>query len=394
MIKRIREILVLLSICLIMITISGCWNNRDVTEISIAAAVGIDKTDDHKIEVTVQLVKPAAMKLGEGGGGGGKEKAVEVFSSTGETVFECFRNLLVIVNKKIFFGHLQLIVIGEQMARDSLGDVLDIFARDHEASRQAGVIIAKGTSAKEILAAESTLEKIPALHILSILKSNASFAKTKKLMLIDVLKVIGSSGKNPTIGVIEVAEEEEKSSLKHMKIEGSAAFKKDKLIGWLNSQETRGLLFVEDQVKSGIIDIPNPLDKDKKVAIEMIRSSGKKDVKIKDEKLVFLIEIKEEGNIGDQQGNGDLTTPELIQKLEEETAKAIEKNIRDVVELAQKEYHCDIFGFGEIVYRKHLNYWQQVQENWDEEFSNTPVEIKVTAKIRRAGLIKKPIMSK
>ncbi|WP_028308811.1 Ger(x)C family spore germination protein [Desulfitibacter alkalitolerans] len=385
--------LILLNICLVMISITGCWNNKDVTEINIAAAVGIDKSDDHKIELTVQLVKPDAMKLGEGGGGG-KEKAVEVFSITGDTVFECFRNLLIIVNQKIFISHLQLIVIGEQMARDGLSDIMDFFARDHEANRQAGVIIAKGTSAKEILTAESTLEKIPALHILSVLKNNASFAKTQKLMMIDVLKEISSPGKNLTIGVIEGAKEKEKPSLKDMKIEGSAAFKNDKLIGWLNSQETRGLLFTGDQVKSGIINIPNPLNEDKKVAIEMIRSSGKKDVKIKDEKLVFLIEIKEEGNIGDQQGNGDLTTPELIQKLEEEVAGAIEKDIRDIVDLAQKEYQSDIFGFGEIVYRKHLNYWQQVQENWDEEFSSTPVEIKVTAKIRRAGLIKKSILPK
>ncbi|MBZ4646966.1 MAG: hypothetical protein JG777_2455 [Clostridia bacterium] len=389
MVSWIKKVMVLLNICLSLVMTTGCWNNRDVMQISLAAAVGLDKTDDNKIELTVQLVKPSAIKKDQEGSGG-KEKAVWVLSSRGDTIFEAVRNTLTTANRKIFFSHVQLMIIGEELAREGIMDVLDFFERDHETNRKVDILIAKGTTAKEILNAESGLEDIAAMHITDILKNDAAVAKIKKIMLLDLLKEIDSPGKDPTIGVIEVVKKEEKLLIKDMKVQGTAVFKKDKLMGWLNPIETRGLLFVEDKVKSGIINIPNPLDKNKKVAIEMIRSRGKTNVQLKEDKLVLSIEVEEEGNIGEQQGNEDLTTPEMVKKLEEEIEEAIEKEIRDVVELAQKKYKCDIFGFGEIVHKKHLNYWKQVKDNWNEEFSHIPVEIKVTSRIRRSGLIKNP----
>lgn len=389
--NRIRKLMVFLSVFLIMITATGCWSYRDVTEISFAAAAGLDKTDDNKIELTVQLVKPSAIKGGRKEGcGGGKEKAVWVISDRGDTAYEAVRNLLTTANRRILYSHVQLMVIGEKLAREGVTDVLDLFERTHETNRKADVVIAKGATAREILEAESQLEDIPAVHIAEIIKNGMFVAKMKRVILVDFLKEIESPGKDPVVSRIEVVNKEEKLYIRDMKVEGAAAFKKDKLVGWLDPTETRGLLFVENKVRSGIINIPNPLDRNKKVAVRMMRSSGKKDVRVRDGKLVFIIDIKEEGDLADQQGSGDLTTPEMVGKLQEETEKAIEKEIRDAAQVAQKKYKCDIFGFGEVVHRKYLDYWKQVKDNWEEEFSRIPVEIKVVSRIRRSGLVKNP----
>lgn len=61
--------LLLIILYLTMIITTGCWNNRDVSDISFAVAVGLDKTHDDKIELTIQLVKPSAMKSSQNGGG-------------------------------------------------------------------------------------------------------------------------------------------------------------------------------------------------------------------------------------------------------------------------------------------------------------------------------------
>lgn len=370
------------------ITITACWDNMDLTEKAFVTAVGIDKISENKIGLTLQIVKPTIIKAGEQGSSE-KEEAVWVFSNTGDTIFEAAKNQMTTANRKPFYNHAELMVIGEEFARSGIKEALDFWERNHEPRMNANIIIAKGMTAKEILMAKSELEDIPSMHITDILENNEALAKIKKVTIIDVLKQLIQPGLNPVIGVIEVAKKEKIKKIKNFRVEGSAIFKKDKLIGWLNSIETRGLLFIQDEVKSGVINVPNPLDKNKKVAIEIARSSGKIDAKVKDGELVFLIQVKVVGNIADQQGNGDLTTQEILKKLEEEAEKVIEKEIWDVVKIAQKKYKSDFIGFSGVVYRKYLDYWKQVQDNWEDVFSNTPVEINVKVNIKRTGIIGK-----
>lgn len=376
--------------CLIMIMTVGCWNNRDVTEMSFIVAVGFDRTDTNKIECTVQLVKPSM--IGQNSNkSSGKQKAVTVFTTTGETVFEAIRNLLTTVNRKPFWSHLQLIVIGERMAQDGILDIIDSLARDHEIRYQVNMMIAKGMSAKEVMHMESTLEDIPAMHLKEISKNSTSLSKIRELLFIDLLKDMSSVKKEVLIGTFEHEKRgKEKRLIKNNGLEGAAVFKKDRLIGWLTPIETRAFLFTEDKVKGDILNIDNPLEKNKRVSIEIIRSNGKKDIQWKNGALGASIEIKAEGEIGEQQGRGELTTSDRMHRLEEETSASIEKEIQNVVALTQKKYRSDIFGFGNIVYQKYPALWHRMQENWEEVFSTMPIEIKVSIKIKRSGLVSKP----
>ena len=58
---------------MLSILLPGCWDNTDLTDINIVTALGIDKDEDGKIIVTVQVAEPAAVQLTSSthGGGGG-----------------------------------------------------------------------------------------------------------------------------------------------------------------------------------------------------------------------------------------------------------------------------------------------------------------------------------
>jgi spore germination protein KC len=53
----------------------------------------------------------------------------------------------------------------------------------------------------------------------------------------------------------------------------------------------------------------------------------------------------------------------------------------------QHELKVDVFGYGEVVHRHYPKYWRQVKANWDEQFSNTPVDLQVDVKIRLLGTV-------
>ncbi|WP_438825873.1 Ger(x)C family spore germination C-terminal domain-containing protein [Neobacillus drentensis] len=42
---------------------------------------------------------------------------------------------------------------------------------------------------------------------------------------------------------------------------GAAVFKKDKLIGWMDETETRGILWLRNEIEGGVISIKVPKEK-------------------------------------------------------------------------------------------------------------------------------------
>ncbi len=363
---------------------TGCWNNRDLAQLSIGTGIGIDKAGEGRILITVQIVKPSsAMKKGQGSGTGDKKSVTNV-TQVGDSVFEALRDILKKVNNKIFLSAAQIIIIGEDIARDGVADILDFFERDHEIQIKTNIAIAKGITARELLEMNSEASEIPAGYIAETLENGDGRAKTIKTMLIDLSKIIEMPGKQMVIGTVS------KNESKTVDAEGTAVFYTDKLVGWLSPEETRGYLFAAGKVKSTIITFWNPSSPQKRVSVEIIRSSSKLGVEWENGRPVFTIKIKSEGNLADQQDGGDLTEKDVLDQCEQELRQQIMRDVEEMLKISQKQCKSDILGFGEIIHKYHLKYWRGAEANWKEIFSQTPVKIEVEAKIRRSGLIARP----
>jgi len=366
--------------------LTGCWNNRDLTEINIVAGLGLDRTEDGKILLTVQVVEPAAIQStssGKGKGGGVQPKPVFVASYEGETVFEAIRNMLSIVDKRLFLSTAQVLILGERLTQDGIEEVLDFFQRDHEIDYSMTVLVAKGVTPREILEMENDMDSIPAVYINEAIENTVSRGTVKKTMLIDLIKDMEGSGTQPSIGQISKASEKEVS------IEGAAVFKDGRLAGWLDPYETRGYLFAIDKVKSAIVNVP--ADKGK-IAMEIIRSKGKIKVAFDNgEPSMLNVNVETEANVGEYGGKGRLDSPDNLSILEKNLKEEIKKEIMMALDKTQKEYSSDIFGFGSYVHKYHPQYWKNAKKDWNDIFSKLPTDIQVDAKIIRTGIIKSPV---
>lgn len=384
--KYYNKLLLILSITLML---TGCWNNRDLTDLAIMTGIAFDKGEDGRFEITVQIVKPEAMKT-SGEGGGSEKKAFNNVSSTGETVFECARNLIAKINKKVYFGQVQLMVISEDFARDGVSKIFDLFERDTETRRRADLIIAKGMEAKTVLESESRMSRLPATHETEALEASRHFGKTLKVTFIDALKVLNKEEYSFVLPTINKINNTGKVFQEDLLTEGSAVIKKDKLVGFLGPLETRGYLLADDKIETTIINIPSPLHSNKITSIEVIRTKGKTISKIVDGKPVLSIEVTAEGNIGEQQEKADLTKPDMVKALEDTVQKEMKDEINNAVKITQKEFKSDVFGFIDEIYRNYYSDWTKSFHNWSNIYSQTPVKIEVKFKIRRSGLIREP----
>lgn len=404
-----KKICLVLIFFLITLIPSGCWNRRELDSLSFVMALGIDKDKtENKITLTAQILKPAEVKAPAGGGmsGAGSPKGVWVTTSTGKTVFDALHNFTFEAGRELFLPFTRVVVIGEEAARAGVAPLVDMLERDHEFRRNIWVLVAKG-KAKNVLEAEHEQEKIPARAIERLIKVSAATSMAPMVKLNDFLAMMASKSSDPFAAAVEVFEkrrdegdesqeggEKKEKKVKRIKTGGTAVFKKDKLAGWLDNTETRGLLWILGKVRSGIIVIPAPEgSRDQEISLEIIRAESKLKPKIEDGNIYMTIEIKEEGNLGEQMVPGDLAKPEKFKLLEEEQAKVIEREVRSALEKAQQEWGVDIFGFGEAVHRAYPKEWEILKKRWDEEFPMVEVEIKVEAKLRRLGFNTKRVMS-
>lgn len=391
MIREKNTRILLTEIVLILtLALTGCWNWHELNTLGIVMASGFDLAPDGKISVTMQIVRPGEISNPRSEKGSAGSEAVWVVTSTGDTVFDAVQNATMKVDRKLFWPHNKVFVIGEDLAREGVSPVLDWIDRDPESRRLPKLLVARGR-AQDIMEVESELENVSALYLENLVNVSDNTSMAVEVRIHDFLKMLVSEGRDPYASRIELLDGEKKQTI----LTGAAVFRKDWLAGWLDRSETRGLLWVLGKVKSGVIVVPSPLEKEKKVSLEIIRANSRIEPIIKENGLpAIIVKIQEEGNLAEQMSVDDLTKPENWYLLEEYQAAAIENEVKTVLHVAQNELGTDIFGFGEAVHRQYPQVWQELKDSWPQIYPSVEVEVIVSAKLRRTGISTKPNIPK
>ncbi|MGE5593250.1 MAG: Ger(x)C family spore germination protein [Betaproteobacteria bacterium] len=397
--KRALRAAALPLIATIMATATGCWNRREIETVGFVLAAGVDEAQEEgKIQLTVQMAKPFAIGGGEGPSGTTGEKPFWVVSSTGHTVFEAVRNLLSQSPRRPFWAHNRFIVIGEELARKGIRDVLDLFCRDGESRLRVWMVVAEGAKASDLLQTEFELERMPAEGAMGLLQSaREGLSTVGEDMLNDFLQRLEGEGIDPIATRAEIVSRPQEFDIRgelkretiggSLRLTGAAVFKDDRLVGWLNKPETRGFNWVVGRVQSGIIVIENPREEGKFIGLEILRAKGDFKPEVRSGKVTVTVKIEAEANVGDVQGFVDLLESRGVwASMERRMATAIENEVMAAVAKAQ-ELGSDIFGFGAELSRRDPKKWaDEFRDRWDEEFRNIDVQVEVKARLRRSGL--------
>jgi len=323
----------------------------------------------------------------------------------GRTIFGAVRRLSLIVPKRLFFAQNRDILLGENLSRRGLSDVIDFFDRSVEIRKFTYILVAQG-KVEELMDTPNTHEICPTLRIEGLMRHQHQASRFPDVNLGDFLRFLAAEGQEPYCAVVKVEKnpthvlrprtpfDPAPEPLFNIKVAGAALFRGDKLVGFLNEDETRGLLWIQGRVRGGYLEVPSPVRKGKYVSLDILRSEARVVPEITgDGRLRVTVKIREEANLAETQGFIYLDRPEVVKRLEALQAKTIAREIHSAVRKAQ-EYKSDVFGFGAAFHRRYPREWRAMKATWNEEFFPL-VEVRVVAdaKIRRAGLrIEPPVV--
>lgn len=388
--KRILA-LILLHI-VVTLLLSGCWNRRELNELAIAVAAGVDWVDD-RYRLTVQVAIPGQLTAKKSGG---PQAPATLFTAEGDTIFEASRRMTQVSPRKIYFSHLRMFLMDEAMAREGIAKVLDLLSRDHEFRPDFYLVITRGATAEETLKIMTQMETIPANKLYESLQtSEKAWSASMTVTLDELINDLTSSGKHPVLtGLIITGDRDIGRTRKNvenidtpgqLKYSGLAVFKLDKLIGWLNEKDSRNYRLISGDVKSSVSFIP--CKNEGKIIIETLRTDSKLKGRIVESRPEMDIRINMEGNIGAVECSGlDLSEPATVRELEAEMEENLKRSLESVVDKVQSKFKVDIFGFGEAFRRSHPREWKEMEKTWNERyFPNLKTNIHVDYKIRRTG---------
>nr|WP_238480760.1 Ger(x)C family spore germination protein [Desulforadius tongensis] len=404
----------LLSIGLVLLLLllqSSCWDKVEVEQLAIVMAIAVDKGENGLVRTTVQVINPKGIAGGTGknmagGGGGGQNQAYRNISDHGRTIFEAVRGMQSNIPRELYFSHNQVVIISEELAREGVAKLMDFFDRNPQIRRNNWLLISKRDASQyEIINAPNPLEIVPAQRIVGIIKEKERSTAYAINQLGDFLELLSCRGVDAyTAGIglspnMAVAESDQnkntgsagESLREDVNVTQTAVFRDDRLVGWLNERESRGLLWIKGRMSNASVTVEYD-QKHGNVSVEALQGKGKiKPVVTREGQIIMNIDVKVKGSVSEVDTFIDLSKPENLSRVEKKLAQEIKEDIRLALEKVQREYKADVFGFGENLYRHYPGYWHQVANRWGEIYPEIEVVINVKAEIPRTGLVSKPI---
>lgn len=389
MLKKMQQTYKYALVFLSFLLLSGCWDKIDLKELSIVTAISLDQADEPgEIVLTVHIIKPSSFKSGKEGSGGSQGKSNFNVQGRGATIYDALINIMKKVPKTLYFSHNELLIFGEAVAEKGLGKYIDFFIREHEHRRTVSVIVVKG-KANELMNETVNLENTPAQELKQLITYHN---KTSQSPIVDLQQFVKPLLSKTTSSIAPVMKVNLINQKKVAAFVGTALFKKDKLVAYLNQKQTKGFMFTLGKAEDRTFHIDAPGCKGE-IAFHFISISRKIHPELDSNNQVKMnIHILNQVSTMEQACAALILKPDSLKIIKNDIAEQITNEIKSALKEA-KTFNTDIFGFGEAVERKYPKRWKTLEKDWDKLFSKLEIEVTVTTKVKGTGVITKSIMS-
>ncbi|KWX86573.1 hypothetical protein AMQ83_18180 [Paenibacillus riograndensis] len=379
---RIDKTLYIFTLLLLLVFLTGCWDRKEIEEVGIVLGIGLDQSEgnDNNQQSISMLHQFAIPKQFAANATGTSQKDYINLVTEGSPVLKNIHELATRADRFPSYEHLRIIVISQALARDvDLKRITNFVLRNTDTRRSIRVVIDKG-NAKDIFEKRG-ISSNPSL-LLRALSDNykTSLTMPSESKLGDISEKLTEKASFIVPGV-ETTDEGAKSAGGAV-IKGSLA----KVVGWLDEEEVAGLnLLKGEKRQKGIIEGTDPKSGEAIVyEIRTIKSQIKPYFKGK--RISFEVKINTVGKLReDWVDPGNAFKSEFIKRAEQAAEASIKEAASKTLTKMQKSLKVDVAGFGTKVRIENPRIWHKLKEDWDEGFSEMPVEVKVDVNIQDFG---------
>ena len=318
--KKLSFLIIL--IILIFLTTS-CYDYQEPNNITIATALAIDYKDNNYI-TTIEIASTKE-----------QDNHSYTITSTGKDIKETIENLKQTLPKKLSLSHLEIIIISDNLARNGILPLATYFLNTPEITTNFYLVISLNNSPQEILENKNDAYPINSIAIKYLLQNKN--ISTKEQFDYQISYILDDT-KNITIPTITLKDN-------NIKLNNLALFQEDKLITYLNEEETNLTYLLTNNSPNYQITINNT---------NLTITSSKTKINFKNN--TYNITLKLNAIIEDYQKEISLN------QLKNDTLNQLNHNLINYLEkLKQNNY--DILGLKKINKLNHIQDFNNINKN-------------------------------
>lgn len=379
--KRIKFLILLLPL------LSGCYNYRELNDLGITTAVSIDYKDNN-FYVIAEVINPIKQQDASSS----NNSPFVNYNSSSSSLQDAFRKVVLESPRQLYAAQLEIIVLSEEVVNNHLEEVLEYFARDPESRTEIKIIVAKTEDSTKAITLQTLLTSLSSSNIIKSLDLQSkvlgmaypvTLNELLNMYIDPYLEVVLPS--MTLYGNYEIGDEKENittSSPKAIvKIDGSTITKDNKILGYLDLEESKILNLINGKLKETIIKMNYY---DGYIIFEPNRIKVSRELDIKNN--IIKINISGYSKTKEIQSNIDLKDPKEVEKLNKALNMELEKKITDTFNSIREKYGTDVFGFQELYYRTNYKYFKENCTNWYENiYPKIKLEVKANVRLYEKG---------
>lgn len=412
--KRLLSLsLVIFALCPLL---SGCFDKREIDDMTYAIALGLDKGTTNELRLTVQYAVPIA--TGANGGGGEPGKSVQNITLECPGLWSGINMANNFVGKEINLSHAKVIVFSEELAASGkMTGYIRGLLRSRDIRPNIYIAVSKGPAGDYLKSIKPTQEADPAkyyelkfsayrytgftagtglhdFHLESVspaqqavaplvgvssykspedFKSNASTYTRKGRPR--PLEGDYTAGNLPKIGDIEG------ESM------GLAVFGGEKMVGELDGEEASYYLIATGNYNHSFWTVPDP-ETDKWYVVINLKQSRTPSyrVDIINGKPHIILNVILEGDFLAIQSNFNYESEDRVDIFNKSMQSFLHEGLTRFLNRT-RELNSDVCGFGRYAKGNFLTENDWLSYGWPNRYRDATFDVNVDFKIRRPGLL-------
>lgn len=424
---NIQRLSIMLTTAIFCSMFSGCYDKREVDDLTYAIAIGFDKGQVNPLRLTVQYAIPIAIGSSVGGGGGGSggggggdtSRSVGIVTIETNSIYSGLNMINNFIGKQMNMSHAKVAVFSKDIAQSGkMHDYIHAMVRGREFRPDLSIAVSRDSAEAYIASIKPVQEADPAkyyelkysTYTYTGLTANSrlsrfyscqeSYTTQSVATLVGVGKYKSSKDidpqkstyqkkgrEKPLVGDYLAGDIPKIGDVKGETL-GLAAFDGTKMAGELDGEQATMYLMASGEFNHTFFTFPDPEKKESYVILNLRQSRHPQyKIELSGTKPEIHLVVKLEGDyLSIQSGIGYEESPKL-EKFESSAEEFIKTELLNFLNYTAKDLHTDICGFGRYAKSKFLTWDDWTNYKWLSIYRNSSFDVSVDLKIRRTGLM-------
>jgi len=377
---KLRAALLILITLMFALVPGGCWDSHEINTLSLVSGIGVDAGQKpNEYDVTVQIRKITD-----------REKEPEtpflLLDATASNMLEALEEIRLMNNRELYLHQNEIIIICHEQAFRGIRPLLDMFLRFHETRMDVWVVISM-CPAKDILEVKLVQEPISATALARMMKDESELSPKLAVNMLHVTEALLDASTALVIPAVCLSDE---MGVTEIFIDGSAVLVSDKLVGYLDRDETLGYALGAGPIHSGVVEITT---ENGSAVLYVSQSNASLKTSWIGDRVQADVSVKAALSIAEITGFEGESLDNVFQNLEKAA-------VEHVVELISKAFEksfalsADIFGIGNSMGRTDPKLWEQIKPDWPDIYPETVLNISAEGVLLESGKISSSLTMK